>query len=508
MRYNYEMNTNKDTNKTNAAQPLRLLLSCFLGIAMAMGVLTACQDNESFTTSTANLLTFSTDTVKLDTTFSTVPTATKTFWVYNRSGAGIRCRNVRLEQGNQTGYRVNVDGQYLGATEGFQTNDVELREGDSIRVFVELTSPVNSQDKPQLVSDNLIFTLESNVQQKVNLRAFSWDADLIDNLTVSSDYTIDSSRPIIVRGGITVEEGATLTINAGNTLYFHNDAGINVHGTLVTQGTTEENVVLRGDRIDHMFDYLPYDRVSGQWQGVHFYKSSYNNRLDNTDIHSTFNGVVCDSSLCDKPKLTMTNSTIHNCQGYGLLAQHSVVDMLNTQVSNTLKDCVAIYGGVVRMRHCTLAQFYPFDGARGMALRFSNKLNGYDYKLYECDITNTIVTGYADDVISGELDKDVAASYLFTNCLLRTPSDTGNAECFKDVIFEDVKDTESSGDKNFALIDTDNLIYDFRLSDKSKAIDAATKLADSDCEYDRLGVARGEKPDIGAYEYVAPPEEE
>ena len=267
-------------------------------------------------------------------------------------------------------------------------------------------------------------------------------------------------------------------------------------------------MVLRGDRIDHMFDYLPYDRVSGQWQGVHFYKSSYNNRLDNTDIHSTFNGVVCDSSLCDKPKLTMTNSTIHNCQGYGLLAQHSVVDMLNTQVSNTLKDCVAIYGGVVRMRHCTLAQFYPFDGARGMALRFSNKLNGYDYKLYECDITNTIVTGYADDVISGELDKDVAASYLFTNCLLRTPSDTGNAECFKDVIFEDVKDTESSGDKNFALIDTDNLIYDFRLSDKSKAIDTATKLADSDCEYDRLGVARGEKPDIGAYEYVAPPEEE
>ena len=227
------MDTNKDTNKTNAAQPLRLLLSCFLGIAMAMGVLTACQDNESFTTSTTNLLTFSTDTVKLDTTFSTVPTATKTFWVYNRSGAGIRCRNVRLEQGNQTGYRVNVDGQYLGATEGFQTNDVELREGDSIRVFVELTSPVNSQDKPQLVSDNLIFTLESNVQQKVNLRAFSWDADLIDNMTVSSDYTIDSSRPIIVRGGITVEEGATLTINAGNTLYFHNDAGINVHGTLV-----------------------------------------------------------------------------------------------------------------------------------------------------------------------------------------------------------------------------------------------------------------------------------
>ncbi|MBQ5510460.1 MAG: DUF4982 domain-containing protein, partial [Prevotella sp.] len=35
-------------------------------------------------------------------------------------------------------------------------------------------------------------------------------------------------------------------------LYFHDKAGIDVYGTLVTQ-----DVQLRGDRLDHMFDYLP-----------------------------------------------------------------------------------------------------------------------------------------------------------------------------------------------------------------------------------------------------------
>ena len=73
-------------------------------------VMAACVDDDSFTTSTSHVLSFSTDTLSLDTTFSNVPTPTKTMWVYNRSGKGIRCQNVRLEAGNQNGFRVNDDG--------------------------------------------------------------------------------------------------------------------------------------------------------------------------------------------------------------------------------------------------------------------------------------------------------------------------------------------------------------------------------------------------------------
>ena len=87
----------------------------------------SCTDDDDFTTSPANCLDFSLDTVRLDTVFSQVPTATKTFWVYNHSGSGIRCSSVRLEKGNQTGFRVNVDGVYLGASaEGFSWNSHHL----------------------------------------------------------------------------------------------------------------------------------------------------------------------------------------------------------------------------------------------------------------------------------------------------------------------------------------------------------------------------------------------
>ena len=246
-------------------------------------------DDDSFTQSSAYSLSMSTDTLLLDTTFSTVPTPTKTFWVYNRSGKGLRLSNVRLQRGNQSGFRVNVDGTFLGQQSGFQTSDIEVRNKDSIRVFVELTSPKNGQSTPQLVEDNLLFTLESGLQHKVCLRSWSWDAILLRNLRISSDTTLAQAKPVVVYGGIVVDSLATLTLAEGLNLYFHGDAGITVYGTLKSLGSQSNPVVLRGDRLDHMFDYLPYDRVSGQWQGIKFTASSFDNILQHTDIHSTYN---------------------------------------------------------------------------------------------------------------------------------------------------------------------------------------------------------------------------
>lgn len=471
-------------------------------IALSFWLLASCSDDDSFTTSTSNQLTFSTDSVRLDTIFSRVPTATKTFWVYNRSGDGIRCANIRLQNGNQTGFRVNVDGVYLGAAQGYQVNDVEIRDKDSIRVFVELTSPMNMQEKPTFIKDDLIFTLESGVEQKVNLNAYTWDAELWHDVEIDRDSLIASEKPIVIYGGLKVDEGATLTLGAGTTLYFHNDAGIDVYGTLKAEGTSEKNVVLRGDRIDHMFDYLPYDRVSGQWQGIRFHASSFDNELDYADVHSAYNGIVCDSSKVDNLKLTLYNSLIHNCQGYGLLATSCVLDVYNTQITNTLNDCVAVYGGAAMFRHCTIAQFYPFDANRGMALRFANYRGEDRLPLYQFEVYNTIVTGYADDVIMTDFRDDVEATYLFDHCLLRTPEVTEATENIKEVIWENPKDTVRCGIKNFRKMDTENLEYDFRLDGRSFAVDAGSVLLHGYSEYDRKAVRRDDKPDLGAYEWV------
>ena len=288
----------------------------YLNILFALSLLgfCACDDGDSFTDSPSNLLSFSVDTVRFDTIFSTVPSSTRSFWVHNKSGKGLRCTNVRLEGGNQSGYRVNVDGVYLSPEQGYKANDIEVRDKDSIRVFVELTSNVTFTDKPKELNDNLVFTLESGRQQKVVLNAFSWDATLLKDVTIGKDSTLaPSGKPMVVYGGLTVEEGATLTLAAGTTLYFHGNAGMTVKGRLLSKGTEEANVVLRGDRLDRMFDYLPYDRVSGQWQGIRFEETSYDNEMTYTDLHGAFNGIVADSSDVSRNKLTLANSTVHNC---------------------------------------------------------------------------------------------------------------------------------------------------------------------------------------------------
>ena len=225
---------------------MKKLTILFLLASVVM--MAACSDDDSFSTSTGNLLSFSTDTLRLDTTFSNVPTPTKTFWVYNNSGDGLRLANVRLAQGNQTGFRVNVDGISLDASNGYQANNLEVRNKDSIRVFVEMTSPINSATTPQQITDNLIFTLESGVQQKVNLNVYSWDAELLKGLNVTTNTTLTGSKPIVLQDTLKVTAGATLTIPAGTTLYFSNKAAIDVHGTLRCEGTADNPVTLRGDR--------------------------------------------------------------------------------------------------------------------------------------------------------------------------------------------------------------------------------------------------------------------
>ena len=165
----------------------------FAIIAALLLLIVSCSDDDSFTASPGNLLTFSTDTVRLDTLFSNVPSAARSFWVYNHSGDGLRCSSIRLERGGDSGFRVNVDGIYLGEGSNWQANEVEIRNKDSVRVFVEVTLPRATTAEPQKQEDNLVFTLESGVEQRVNLNAWAWNARLLRNVRISKDSTINAS---------------------------------------------------------------------------------------------------------------------------------------------------------------------------------------------------------------------------------------------------------------------------------------------------------------------------
>ena len=139
---------------------------------------------------------------------------------------------------------------------------------------------------------------------------------------------------------------------------------------------------------------------------------------------------------------------------------------------------------------CTLAQFYPFDARRGAAIRFVAPLQNL-----LCQ--NSLITGYADDVMLGESGD--LFNYRFEDCIIRTPKITTNDGIrFPVVLFEDPRDTLTTGKKHFKRFDTEKYIYDFRLDAGSPAIEKAN--AATSLPTDRNGRVRHGKPDIGAFE--------
>lgn len=432
--------------------------------AILLLALLACSDDDKFSADPSAKLTFSTDTVRLDTIFSTIGSSTYTFWAYNNTKAGIRIQKVYLREANQTGFRVNVDGSYLDNTLGSRATDLEVRKGDSIRVFIELTAPQNMQEVAQRISDNLVFQLESGVEQNMTLLGFAWDAIILRDHHFNKDTLIETRKPLLIYGGLTVAENVTLRIK-NTTLYFHDKAGIDVHGCIET-----DSVLMRGDRLDHMFDYLPFDRVSGQWGGIRLFGTSTGNVMKHTVLRNGMFGIRCDSARLgnDNQRLYMERCTIHNCKGNGMELYNAYVGMLDCQLTNTLGDCVLAYGGAVLMQGCTVAQFYAFSADRGVALRFFNRCNGYDYPLEQMSCTNSIFTGYGDDELMGTQDApDAAYNYMFDNCLLRTP-EVNDTVHFKNIIWDRPSD-EMQGAKHFVLIDDYNMLYDFHLDSLSTA---------------------------------------
>ena len=469
---------------------------------MALG-LVACDDAQSFTTSRGAVLAFSTDTVRFDTVISTVGSSTRQLMVYNRNGDGLRIASVRLERGSGTPFRVNVDGSYLEPESGARAYDFEVRGGDSIRVFAEVTMPENGQDEPVATDDELVFTLQSGVEQRVVLTAVGQDAYMWRGRVIAADTLLQAGRPIVVYDSLSVARGATLSMGPGVELYFHDGANLWVHGRVVAEGTMEQPVVFRGDRTDRMFDYLPYDNTPSRWGGIRLKASSQDNRFSYVDIHSASYGIACDSAATDATKLMLENSILHNIGGEGLGLYHCRSIVANTQISNTLGHCVAVVGGWAEFVHCTLAQFYPWDASRGDALYLANQWLAMDYPLEHARFLNCLVTGYADDVVMGNLkDEADTLDYRFDGCVLRTVVSEDTVR-FRNIVYEDPED-ENAGWKQFVRFDTDNFLYDFRLDSLSVARGKAVMEWAEGEPLDRYGVSRTDDgaPDAGCYEFV------
>lgn len=468
---------------------------------MAIGFV-SCDDGEDFTKSVSAKLTFPSDTIVLDTALSMVSTPTYSFTVHNRTNKGIRIVDVSLADATGSGFRVNVDGTFINESYDYP---IEVRSHDSIYVWVDITPRFHDSDEPVLVSDKLVFTLESGVVQQIVLNAYTQDVNTLEGLTVNADTCFSSRRPYFVKDTLRVANGVTLTLSSGVRMLFAPKAEMIVDGTLVARGEQDGFVTFRGARMDYMFPNQPYDRIPGQWGGIRFSASSYGNEMSYCDVHSGTSGLRCDSSDLSRRKLTIENSVVHNMKGDCMTLVYSDVFAGNSQITNAMGNSVTLHGGKNHFVHCTIANFYPFTGGRGKALYIYNFLGGTPLPLDEALFENCILSGWGTDEV-GILFLDepsVAKNYRFSSCLI-TSEFSEDAQHYTGNVFESPADDEIWGSKNFVSFDNNTLIYNFHLDTLSRARDIADVAVtqryypnDLDGNY-RLSDGRS---DAGCYEF-------
>ena len=491
---------------------MKKVLGILFACVVAMGI-SSCVEEVEFSTNLQHRLAFSSDTIAFDTLFTDVSSATQAFLVYNRNEYALRIAHATLAGGENSPFRVNVDG-----LSGSAFGDLAIRGGDSMYVFVEVTIDPRGQDEPFEVADSLCFILESGVMQKVLFTASGQDATVLRGVVIDADTRLTAQRPYLIYDSLRVEEGSVLYLEPGARLFFADKVEMQVHGRIEAVGMVDSPIVFRGARTDRMFSYLPYDRLSAQWGGITLHESSRDNVFDHCDIHRGTYGLRAKGKSLEDSKVVMRNSQIHNVDDDALQLTLCKASFSNSLFTNAGGHCVNILGGQMDFLHCTMANFFPWKSERGVAVNIANFVEEENavYPLLGVNFINSIITGSRNEELMGVViektdtaDWSAYAQYSFKHSVINSWAEAREPDTlhFANIVWEHV-DSAAYGGSNFRNIDHSNFIYDFHLDSLSVARGVA-----SDEYIDLLPHDRDEQPrergsiDAGCYQYVSHVEE-
>ena len=123
----------------------------FSFIIMFIVSVSSCDKDEIINTDSSVKLEFSSDTIIFDTVFTTIGSTTKKLMVYNKEKQKIKISSISLARGQNSPFKINIDG-----TSATNINDVEIRGGDSLYIFVCVTIDPNKDDNPLIQTDSII----------------------------------------------------------------------------------------------------------------------------------------------------------------------------------------------------------------------------------------------------------------------------------------------------------------------------------------------------------------
>lgn len=350
------------------------LLPCLFGF-----VLMSCDNEDQFVTDGSFDLRFSVDTLRFDTVFTALGSATRSFKVYNPLDEAIIIDRVRIA-GNESGrFRMNVDG-----TAGEVVERVKIWPNDSIYVFVETTVDPDQplSVSPFVIEDRVVFQ-SGEKQQAVRLEAWGQNANYfpsrfsrgVPTLLSCNNQTMvwDDPKPYVIYGQIIIDSCA-LEVAAGTQIYVHggiaenelfgvfNDGIIYTlrNGQINFRGTAEAPIVVQGDRLEEAYQDEP-----GQWQGIIIGRGSRGNRMAFTEVKNAIFSVYVDSL----GEFSAENSRFYNTSSSGIIGFSSNIELTNCLLYNNGANSVQlVLGGNYEFDYCTVASY----GVDASAISLSN----------------------------------------------------------------------------------------------------------------------------------------
>ncbi len=513
-----------------------------LSIIMLLIALSSCR--KDFGTVWSNgTLEFSQDTIFFNRVFDNISSSTHRFTVRNNSNQDITIPSITLKKGNNSFYRLNVDG-IAGKT--FQNIDILAK--DSIYVFAEVTVDFNQVTDPNFMyRDEIIFDNGLN-EQKVDLEALVLDVNLIrpnrtaiqngfsyeeivlatdgegNEVTIRGANLVDNTvwqndKPYLIYGYVGVPTGKTLTIEAGTRLYFHQNSGIIVqegaslivNGTQSTTEALENQVIFQGDRLEENYNDVP-----GQWGAIWLREGSINNLLNHTTIKNATLGLLVDSNSTIVTKTLQANNTqIYNTTSFGILARNAKITAKNVVIGNNGKASFsAMLGGKYNFYHTTMANYWQNSNRQNPVVMLSDIFETqtaiYTANL-EANFTNCIIYGNQNIELSLE-NKEATTTfdYSFKNCVIKFAD--ANNQYVDNPLYDFTNVTNYQNnifnlDPNFYNTDTTLGKIDLIIGDDSSAKAQAdtSVLTDVILQKDILGVDRTTTSDIGAYQHITFP---
>ena len=423
---------------------MRHSLGIFLIIIFA--TLTSCRNDFDFESSSGGLK-FSKDTVYLDTVFTNIGSSTYTLKVYNRSDKNIAIPSIRLNKGQNSKYRLMVDGM-----PGKEFSNIEMLAKDSMFIFIEVTSDVASANPTDfLYTDFIEFGTATNVQ-KVELVTLIQDAYFLypqkfsngttetlpigdqeiygffldENDPVNGNELIwNATKPYVIYGYAAVPSLKTLTVQAGARIHFHaesglivaNNASLHIEGEPSLTDALEKEVIFQGDRLEPLYEDVP-----GQWGTIWFTQGSTNNSIKHLTLkNATVGFLVTGNDNTSTPTLDIFNTQIYNCSNVGILARTANMVGKNVVVNNCGETSFAgSFGGSYEFTHCTFANYWSNPNQNCIILNdFIETSQGTLVEpLIKANFNNCVVYGSSNLAIS-HAKAGSTFEFKYTNCLIK-----------------------------------------------------------------------------------------